>query len=163
MYGGKYKLVVISLISRLLVVVCSGLVNYCILWCRCCMPWPLYIHIYMQKHIQHNKDERYSSLEKYTSHFIERVVCERELETEQRLQHIDPHSYGHNSVSFCSPGLLNRGPGGSASLGHGPHSSTFSPTATAQSGFLRAPSAGCWFSLRHLISNWVELPVHRVI
>ena len=31
-----------------------------------------------------------SSLEKYTSHFIERVVCERELETEQRLQYIDP-------------------------------------------------------------------------
>ena len=39
-------------------------------------------------------------LEKYTSHFIERVVCERELKTEKRLQHIDPHSYGHNSVSF---------------------------------------------------------------
>ena len=37
-----------------------------------------YIHIYMQKHIQHNKDERrHSSLEKYTSHFIERAVCER--------------------------------------------------------------------------------------
>ena len=30
-----------------------------------------------------------SSLEKYTSHFIERVVCERELETERKLQHID--------------------------------------------------------------------------
>ena len=27
-----------------------------------------------------------------------------------------------------SPGLLNRGPGGPASLGHGPHSSIFSPT-----------------------------------
>ena len=31
-----------------------------------------------------------------------------------------------------SPGLLNRGPGGPASLGHGPHCSIFSPTA--QSG-----------------------------
>ena len=40
-------------------------------------------------------------LEKYTSHFIERVVCERELETEQKLQHIDPpNSSGFNSVSF---------------------------------------------------------------
>ena len=52
----------------------------------------------------HNDDTKKtsedSSLEKYTSHFIERVVCERELETEQRLQHTDPHSYGHNSVSF---------------------------------------------------------------
>ena len=37
------------------------------------------------------------------------------------------------------PGLLNRGPGGPASLGHGPHSSIFSPTPTAQSGVLRAP------------------------
>ena len=27
-------------------------------------------------------------------------------------------------------------------------------TSTAQSGVLRAPSAGCWFSLPHLISNW---------
>ena len=52
-----------------------------------------------------------------------------------------------------SPRLLNRGPGGPASLGHVPHSSIFSPTATAQSGVLRAPSAGYWFSLPHLISN----------
>ena len=29
-----------------------------------------------------------TSLEKYTSHFIETVECESELETEQRLQHI---------------------------------------------------------------------------
>ena len=35
----------------------------------------------MQKHFQHNKDERHSSLEKYTSHFIERVVCERDFRT----------------------------------------------------------------------------------
>ena len=53
-----------------------------------------------------------------------------------------------------SPGQLNWG---SASLGHGPHSSIFSPTATTQSRVLRAPSAGCWFSLQHLISNWSEL------
>ena len=69
----------------------------------------------------------------------------------------------------CSPGLLNRGPGGPASLGHGPHSSIFSPThlrlwtPTAQSGVLRAPSAVCWFSIRHLFSNWLQLPMHRVI
>ena len=42
-----------------------------------------------------------SSLEKYTTHFIERIVCERELETEQRLQHIDPPNPSHNhSFSF---------------------------------------------------------------
>ena len=41
-----------------------------------------------------------------------------------------------------SPGLLNRVPGGLASLGHGPHSSIFSPTTTAQWGGLESPL--CW-------------------
>ena len=110
----------------------------------------------MEKHNDAMKTSGHWSLEKYTSHFFERVVCEMELETEQRLQHIDPHSDGHNSVSFpfswsAQPGawepsfsgtwssfqhlllqlqLLNRGPEG--------------------------PSAGYWFSLPHLISNWSE-------
>ena len=61
------------------------------------------------------------------------------------LQHIDPHSCGHNSVSFpftwaAQPGA--RGPGGAASLGHGPHSSIFFPTATAQSGAWGPPLLG---------------------
>ena len=61
----------------------------------------LYIHICMQKHNVAIKTSGHSSLEKYTSHFIERVVCERELETEQRLQHIDPpNSSSHGSASF---------------------------------------------------------------
>ena len=50
-------------------------------------------------HIQHNKNERHSSLEKYTSHFIERVVCERELETELNCNILTP-TIGHNRVSF---------------------------------------------------------------
>ena len=33
-------------------------------------------------------------------------------------------------------------------------------TSTAQSGVLRAPSAGCWFSLQHLISNWLTSYLH---
>ena len=41
-----------------------------------------------------------------------------------------------------SPGLLNRGPGGPASLGHVPHSSIFSPTVTAQSGACRPSLVG---------------------
>ncbi len=44
----------------------------------------------MQKHIEHNKDERHSSLEKSTSHFIERVVCKRELESEQKCNILTP-------------------------------------------------------------------------
>ena len=56
---------------------------------------------------------------KYTSHFIWKVVCERELETEQRLQHIDLPS--PPVIAVCrsrSPGLLNPGPGVPAALGH---------------------------------------------
>ena len=79
------------------------------------------------------KTSGHSSLEKYTSHFIERVVCERELETEQRLQHIDPPPTLLAIIAFLSrsPGLLNRGSGGLGAqplLGHGSHSSIFSPT-----------------------------------
>ena len=58
-------------------------------------------YTYMQNHNDDTiKTSGHSSLEKYTSHFIERVLCERELETEQKLQHIDPPSSGYNSISF---------------------------------------------------------------
>ena len=74
----------------------------------------------MQNTTTHNKDEWHSLLEKFTSHFIERFVCERELDTEQRLQHIDlPSPSGHSRVSFsfswtaqpgaCSPTPLGAG------------------------------------------------------
>ena len=42
----------------------------------------------------------HSSLEKYTSHFIERVVCERWVGDWTELQHIDLHSSGHSRISF---------------------------------------------------------------
>ena len=65
------------------------------------------------------------------------------------------------TIAFLSrsPGLLNRGPGGPASLWHVPHSSIFSPTGLISNcsfGGLRAPSAASWFSLPHLISNWLN-------
>ena len=82
----------------------------------------------MHKHIQHNKDERHSSLEKYTSHFIERVVCERELEAEQNCNILTPTLMAITAFLSCSPGLLNWGPRRPASLGHDPHSSIFTPT-----------------------------------
>ena len=62
------------------------------------------------------KTSGHSSLERYISHFIERVVCETELETEQRLQHIDTRTLlAITAFLSRSPGLLNRGPGGPAS------------------------------------------------
>ena len=65
-------------------------------------------------------------LKRYTSHFIKRVVCERGLETEQRLQHIDI------AVCCSRSGLLNRRPWG--------------PLAGCY-------SLNCILSLTHLISN----------
>ena len=69
-----------------------------------------------------------------TSHFIARVrkgcvgfYCERELETEQKLQYFDPHSYGrHCCVFLVLQGCSTGGPG--------------------------THSAGWWLSLLHLIS-----------
>ena len=58
--------------------------------------------------------------------------------------------------------LLNRGPEGPHLLGAGSLYRILSPThlrlwnPTAESGVLKAPSAGYWFSLGHLISNSSE-------
>ena len=49
-----------------------------------------------------------TSLEKYTSHFIWKgskgllkvLLCERWVGDWTELQHIDPHSYGYNNISF---------------------------------------------------------------
>ena len=55
-------------------------------------------------------------------------MCEKELEAEQNCNILTPHSIGHNRVSFPFSCMLNRG----------------------------AHSARCWFSLPHLISNWLN-------
>ena len=51
-----------------------------------------------------------------------------ELETEQNCNILTPSLMAITAFLSRSPGLLNRGSGGSASLGHGPHSSIFSPS-----------------------------------
>ena len=55
----------------------------------------------------------------FTSHFIARVrkgysrfACETELETEQKLQYSDPHSYGRQRCVFLVLQMLNRRPWG---------------------------------------------------
>ena len=70
-----------------------------------------------------------------------------------------------------SPELLNRGPGGPASLGHVPQSSIFSPThliPNSQSGAWGLPLLGAGFLYRilsptGLVSKLIEFPVHSVI
>ena len=88
----------------------------------------------MQKHIQHNKDERTQFFRKiylslYLKGFERYYYVRGELETEQRLQHIDPYSSGHRSISFLFSWAAQLVAGGPQSLlGHGSHSSIFSPT-----------------------------------
>ena len=85
------------------------------------------------------KTSGHSSLEKYTFHFIWKgskgllkvLLCERWVGDWTELQHIDPHSYRHNSVSFpfCW---------------------------AAQPGSWGPSLSGTWSSSQHLLSNWVE-------
>ena len=122
-----------------------------------------YIYIYATIHIFNTIiiTNGHSSLEKYTSHFIERVVCERELETEQRLQHTDlTSSSGHSSVSFsfsCAAQPEAWGPAPRWDLVLTARSETLLQNSDLQLQLLnrglKAPSTGCWFSLLHLISN----------
>ena len=70
----------------------------------------------------------YLLLEKYTSHFIERVVCERELEAEQNCNILTPHRYGHNHVSFPFSWAAQLGAWGPTLLGAGFLYRILSPT-----------------------------------
>ena len=74
-----------------------------------------------------------TSLEKYTSHFIWKgskgllkVLLWEGVRDRTELQHIDPHSSGHISVSFLF-------------------------SCAAQPGAWGPTLSGCWFSLPHLI------------
>ena len=64
--------------------------------------------------------------------------CERELETEQKLQYFDLYSYGRLRYIFLVLLMLNRRP-------RGPE----------------AHSAGCWLSLLHLINNFSGPQLNR--
>ena len=75
------------------------------------------------------------------------------------LQHTDPHSIGHNRVSFpfsCVAQLGAWGPSLSGCWFSLPHLITNSSDPQLSIGGLRAPSAGCWLSLLHLVSNWLN-------
>ena len=68
---------------------------------------------------QHNKNEQHSLLEKYTSHFIWKGCVWERVWDRTELQHIDPHSTGHNPVSFPLSWAAQPGAWGPASLGAG--------------------------------------------
>ena len=111
----------------------------------CCIAMTtIHTHIHTESQRRHNKDERHSSLEKYTSHFIWKgskgllkVLLQKGVGDRTELQHIDPHSYGHNRVSF--------------------------PFSWAAPGDLGVHSAGCWFSLPHLSIYIQQLAIEGIV
>ena len=115
---------------------------------ECCIAMNNYTYTYTYacRNIMMQWRRADTSLGKYTSHFIWKgskgllkvLLCERWVGDWTELQHIDPHSYGHNSISF-----------------------PFS--WAAQPGGWEPNLSGTWFSFQHLLSNWLELPVHRVM
>ena len=83
-------------------------------------------------------------------------MCERELETEQNCNILTSPLLWPSAFLSRSPGLLNRRPGGAALCWVLAFSST-SCLQTLRSpnsiGVPRAPSAWCWLSLPHLVTN----------
>ena len=96
-------------------------------------------------------------------------MCERELETEQRLQHIDlPSSSGYSHVSFSFSWAVQPGAWVSAlcwELILTTRSRTLLQGLNYNCSIGGSEGPFCWvlFSLQHHFSNWLELPVHQVI
>ena len=131
------------------------------------VPWllSLYSHDQLYKHIciqNHNDDTIKTSdtvLRKiYLSFYWKGCVWEG-VGDRTELQHIDLHSIGQNHVSFPFSLAAQPGAWGRASLGAGFLYRILSPTRLIPNcsiGDLRAPSAGCWLYLPHLVSNWLN-------
>ena len=93
----------------------------------------------------------------YLSLYLKDFVCE--VESEQRMQHIDlPSPSRHRRVLFSFSWAAQPGAWGPSLSGTCSHSSIFSPTGLQTHWeVLRVPSAGWWLSLPHLGSNFTDL------
>ena len=91
---------------------------------------------------RHNEDERHSLLEQYTSHFIWKVCVWERVGDRTELQHIHPHTIGHNCVSFPFSWAAQPGSWGPILLGVGFLYRTLSPTSLVSklTDFLSTPS-----------------------
>ena len=117
-------------------------------------------------HLQHHNDTIIKTQEDFfnkicTSHFIARVrrgysrfACERELETEQKLQYFDPHFYGRQRCVFLVLLMLNRRP---TLLGDGFLYCILSATSLGPNSSGPQGRFGLmWLSLPHLVYNSVR-------
>ena len=111
--------------------------------------YQLYPHICIQKQ-RRNEDERHSSLEKYTSHFIRKgCVWDRVGDWTKTAKYWSPSFSGHSSESFSFSWVAQ-------------------PEARESSSLLCAVLSTASFlqliwSRIDLISNWLEIPVNKVI
>ena len=120
----------------------------------CCIAMTNYTNTYTCRIITtHNKDERHSSLEKYTSHFIWKGCVWEGVGEWTELQHIDPHSIGHNRVSVPFSWAAQPGASGPSLSGTCSSIQHLLSNCNCSIGGLRAHSAGCWLSLPYLVSN----------
>ena len=101
-----------------------------------------YTSTYARRTQRHNKDERHSSLEKYSSHFIWKGCVWEGVGDRTELQRIDPHSIGHNRVSFPFSWAAQPGAWGPTLLGAGFLYRILSPTVLVSklTDFLSSPS-----------------------
>ena len=114
----------------------------------------------MQKHNDNTIKRSDIVLRKtYLSLYMKGLCVRGSWKTEQNCNILTPTLLAITAFLSRSPELLNRGPGGSASLGASFLCRILSPTRLILNwliGGLRDPSAGCWLSLPHLVSNWVN-------
>ena len=100
-------------------------------------------------------------------------MCERELETEQNCNILTPTLLAINAFLSRSPGLLNRGPGGPASLGHVPQSSIFLPVGLISKllnwepegslCWVLAFSTASWLHWSGLQTDWISCALRYII
>ena len=82
------------------------------------------------------------------------------METEQNSNILTPTLMAITAFLSRSPGLLNQGPGSPALSGTCSSFQHLLSNSNCSIGALRAPAAGCWFSLPHLIFNWLTSCLH---
>ena len=108
---------------------------------------------------RNNKDKQRLLYKKYTSHFIWKVVCERELETKQNCNILTPTLMAISIVSFLFSRVAQpeaRGPSFLLSAGFLYH--ILSPTSGLQnSRGPEGPFCRVLFSLQYLVSKLSEL------
>ena len=120
----------------------------------------LYSHVPYHKDTINKQTQEDFFIKICTSHFIARVqkgysrfACERELETEQKLQYFDPHSYGRQHCVFLVLQMLNWRPRGPlcwvmAFFTASYQQLLWSPNSI---GVPEDPFGRVWFYLPHLI------------